>query len=208
MRVPVLGVCHDDQGSKVALVLASPTHRCVGRLFARSCLSNCGCSSHSTSLTVPSRFYFNALSEESESELVTSPVWLFVTLRTGACQAFPYDHGIIQTRILEWVAFLLQGILTQELNSAKCPIAGRFFTFWTTRGSHVEPGVICKSPGKLANHPIPLPLGHTENGSSRKQTGVYFQLLPLDPDILSLAESLRSSDIAIHVPPFDTTWIS
>ena len=60
-------VCVDDQGSKVAPVLLSPTRVLADSLLG-SCLSDCGCSSHSTSLTVPSRFYFNVLSEETESE--------------------------------------------------------------------------------------------------------------------------------------------
>ena len=51
--------------------------------------------------------------------VLLSCVWLFVTPWTVTCQA-PLSMGILQARILEWVAchFLLQGIfLTQGWNS-------------------------------------------------------------------------------------------
>ena len=42
-------------------------------------------------------------------------------------------HGILQARILEWVAMLLQGIFrTQGLSQVSCT-AGRFFTNWATK---------------------------------------------------------------------------
>ena len=56
-------MCVDAQGSKVAPALPSPV--CWQTPFARELAVE---SSHSTSPTVPSRFYFNVFSEESESE--------------------------------------------------------------------------------------------------------------------------------------------
>ena len=42
-------------------------------------------------------------------------------------------HEILQARILEWVASLLQGIFpTRDRTSISC-ITGRFFTSWASR---------------------------------------------------------------------------
>ena len=46
-------------------------------------------------------------------------------------------HGILQARILEWVAFSFsRGSLTRDQIQVSC-IAGRFFTSWATREVNV-----------------------------------------------------------------------
>ena len=72
------------------------------------------------------------------------PVWvlscfscahLFVTLWTGACQA-PLVHGILQTRMSEWIAAPFSGELPDpgiKPASLLSPgLAGRFLTFSVT----------------------------------------------------------------------------
>ena len=63
-----------------------------------------------------------------------SCVQLFVTLWTVVCQA-PLSMGILQARILEWVAMPSSRVSSQprDQTSLKSPaLAGRFFT---TRGT-------------------------------------------------------------------------
>ena len=62
-----------------------------------------------------------------------SSVQLFVTPWTVARQA-PLVHGILQARILEWVAISFSRESSRSRNQAwvSC-IAGRFFTVWATR---------------------------------------------------------------------------
>ena len=56
-----------------------------------------------------------------------SPVLLFVTLSTVACQA-PLSMGILQARILEWVSHtLLQGIFQTQGSNPVSQIVGKFF---------------------------------------------------------------------------------
>ena len=56
-------------------------------------------------------------------------------------------HGILQARILEWVAILFsRGIFsTQWLNPGLC-IAGRFFTIWATREAHMQKNEVVHLP--------------------------------------------------------------
>ena len=59
-------------------------------------------------------------------------ILLFVTPWTVACQA-PLSLGILQERILEWVAMpSSRGIFLTEVSH----IAGRFFTIWATREAY------------------------------------------------------------------------
>ena len=56
-----------------------------------------------------------------------SRVWLFATLWTSV-------RGILQARILEWVAFPFSGESSQPRDQIQVSwIAGRFFTSWATR---------------------------------------------------------------------------
>ena len=57
-----------------------------------------------------------------------SHVQLFATLQTAACQA-PLSMGILQARIVEWVAMLSSTVSSQPRNRTWvfC-IVGRFFT--------------------------------------------------------------------------------
>ena len=64
----------------------------------------------------------------------------------------PYiAHGILQARILEWVAIpFSRGIfLTEGSNQVSC-IAGRFFTSWATREAQRLPGDLQTTPAALA----------------------------------------------------------
>ena len=63
-----------------------------------------------------------------------SSIWLFVTPWTVACQAPLSRHGILQARILEWVAVLFfRGTSWPRDQTQVSCIAGRFFTLWVTR---------------------------------------------------------------------------
>ena len=72
-----------------------------------------------------------------ESESV-SHVWLFATPWTVAHQA-PLVHGILQAKILEWVAiaFPRGSFWPRDRTQVSC-IAGRFFTIWTTREAPIS----------------------------------------------------------------------
>ena len=60
-----------------------------------------------------------------------SPVWLFVTPWTIV-------HGILQARILEWVAFPFARGSSQPRDQTQVSrIAGRFFTSWATREANL-----------------------------------------------------------------------
>jgi len=59
-----------------------------------------------------------------------SHVWLFVTPWTVV-------HGILQARILEWVAFpFSRGSSLPQDQIQVSRIAGRFFTTWATKEAH------------------------------------------------------------------------
>ena len=76
-----------------------------------------------------------------------SPVWLFATPWTVAHQA-PLPMGILQGRILEWVAMPFSRASSQprDWTQISC-IAGRFFTVWATRGALS----LCKLPFSCNN---------------------------------------------------------
>ena len=75
-----------------------------------------------------------------------SHVQLFVTPRT--------IHGILQARILEWVAFLFSRGSSQPRDRTQVShIAGRFFTSWATRDWS---GLLFPSPGDLPHPGIEL----------------------------------------------------
>ena len=68
-----------------------------------------------------------------DNELVLGCVQLFETLWTVACQV-PLSMGIIQTRILEWVAMPSSRGSSQSRDQIHIScIAGRLFTNWATR---------------------------------------------------------------------------
>ena len=68
-----------------------------------------------------------------------SRVQLFVTPWTVACQA-PSVHGILQARILEWVAIpFSRGFSWPRDRTQVSSIAGRFFTIWATRETNLLP---------------------------------------------------------------------
>ena len=60
------------------------------------------------------------------------------SVMSNSSQSHGYTvHGILQARILEWVAFAFSRGSSQprDQTSVSC-IAGRFFTIWTTRETH------------------------------------------------------------------------
>ena len=62
-----------------------------------------------------------------------SCVQFFATPRTAACQT-PLSMGILQARILEWVAIPSSRVSSQPRGQTQVShIAGRFFTVWATR---------------------------------------------------------------------------
>ena len=91
-------------------------------------------------------------------EWVPDPIWLcpaqllrrvllFATLWTVACQA-PMSMGILQTRIVEWVAMPSARASFQARDRTQVfHIAGGFFTNWTTRA-----GVPIKEEGAMWRH--------------------------------------------------------
>ena len=67
-----------------------------------------------------------------------SHVWLFVTPWTVACQA-PLSKGILQARILEWVAMLFSRGSSQARDWTQVSLIARgFFTVWATREAQVQ----------------------------------------------------------------------
>ena len=66
-----------------------------------------------------------------------SCVWLFETSWIVACQA-PSVRGIFQARILEWVAISFSRRSSRPRNRTHVShIAGRLFTIWAIRKSHI-----------------------------------------------------------------------
>ena len=83
-------------------------------------------------LTVPSRFYFNVWVRKVKVKVAQ----LCLTLCDPVDWSLPGScvHGILQARILEWVAISFSRGSSRPRNwtQVSCT-AGRFFTFWTTR---------------------------------------------------------------------------
>ena len=74
-------------------------------------------------------------------ELSCSVVSDSATSWTVTCQA-PLSMGILQARILEWVAFPFSRRSSQPRDRTQVfHIAGRFFTSWATRGKFKNTGV-------------------------------------------------------------------
>ena len=74
-----------------------------------------------------------------------SRVRLFATPRTVACQV-PLSMGILQARILEWVAMLSSRGSSQPRDQTQVSrIGGRFFIIWATREALLKPVVTSKS---------------------------------------------------------------
>ena len=75
-----------------------------------------------------------------------SCIWLFVTPWTVANQA-PLSMGILQARILEWVALPSSGGSSQPKDRTQVSrIVGRFFAVWAIREAHVYIWVWFTSP--------------------------------------------------------------
>ena len=64
------------------------------------------------------------------------------------CHPMDYTvHGILQARILEWVAFPFSRGSSQPRNQTGVPcISGRFFTNWAIREAQIQKSVIQTSP--------------------------------------------------------------
>ena len=82
--------------------------------------------------------------------LVAQRVWVFATPWIAARQA-PLSMGILQARILEWVAIPFSRGSSQPREWTQVShIAGRFFTFWDAREAQEHwSGQPIPSPGDL-----------------------------------------------------------
>ena len=87
-----------------------------------------------------------------------SRVWLCVTTDCGPLGSSA--HGILQARILEWVAipFSRESSWPRKRTQVSC-IAGRFFTIWATREAPRPPSQVS----------FKLALSHLDASSSRPQ---------------------------------------
>ena len=92
-------------------------------------------------LTTPALCSWNAMKTKDHQILqlkcqwcaVLSCIWLFATPWTVAHQA-PLSMGILQARILEWVAMpSSRGSSQPRVWTQVSHIVGRFFTIWATR---------------------------------------------------------------------------
>ena len=120
-------------------------------------------------------------------------------------------HGILQARILEWVAFPSPGDLLDPGTEPGCPALQADSLLVEPPGKpHVEPGVICKSPGKLCKIIQSLTLRSYQNGQGTDQ-GVYTS--NCFPSILIfLSWRTACGSRTLELLPFMflllTTWIS
>ena len=140
------------------------------------------------------------LSPESESRSVVSDS---VTMDYT-------DHGILQARILEWVAFPFSRGSSQTRDRTQVShIAGRFITSWATREAHSalnrEPKAPSKGPQLTQNtHPLsPRNHGRSTHIQSRKPWCFKIRLLVATdrylPPACVLVPSLYSS-LCSNVP--------
>ena len=74
------------------------------------------------------------------------------------CDPMDYTvHEILQSRILEWIAFLFSRGSSQPRDQTQVScIAGGFFTSWVTRKTQYRSGQPIPSPGDLPNSEIEL----------------------------------------------------
>ena len=81
-------------------------------------------------------------------------------------------HGILQSRILEWVAFeLLQGISQPRDLIQVSSIPGRFFTSWATR----------EAQEYWNGKPIPSPADLPDPGNKTQSPTLQADSLPAEP---------------------------
>jgi len=103
--------------------------------------------------TTPIAITVNLLHKHQTRELVTCCVCVLVAqLCLTLWDSMDYSHqapvhGILQARILEWVAipFSRGSSWPRYVTQVSC-IAGRFFTVWATREAHYI-DILCASPG-------------------------------------------------------------
>ena len=84
--------------------------------------------------------------------LIASHVWHFAT-RWPCSLPSSFEHGILQVRILEWVAIpFSRGSSRPGCWTWVSRVAGRLFTIWATREAHnvLKP---CKYPPLLKGNP-------------------------------------------------------
>ena len=89
--------------------------------------------------------------------------WMKVKVKVKVTQSCPtlgnpmdyIDHGILQARILEWVAFPFSRGSSQprDWTQVSC-IAGRFCTSWATRGDQGSVSGLGRSPGEGNGYPF------------------------------------------------------
>ena len=124
-------MCVDDQGSRWPRSCSHPSV-CWQTLFTRELAVELWMQLAFYLLTVPSRFYFNVWVRKVKVKVAQ----LCLTLCDPMDWSLPGScvHGILQARILEWVAISFSRGSSRPRNwtQVSCT-AGRFFTFWTTR---------------------------------------------------------------------------
>ena len=93
-----------------------------------------------------SQFLTSGLTEVSSSLAVCQSEWVKVTQSCPTlCDPTDYTvHGILQARILEWVAFPFSRVSSQPRDQTHIShIAGRFFTCWATRVGQKSQSIPC-----------------------------------------------------------------
>ena len=94
-----------------------------------------------------------------------------------------FVHGILQARILEWVAISFsRGSSWPRYHTRVSCIAGRFFTIWTTRKAH-----LCMHVSILPQTPLPSRLPH-----NIEQSSMCYTVSPCWLSILKIAEDMEN----------------
>ena len=92
-------------------------------------------------------------------------------------------HGILEARILEWVAFPFSRVSSQprDQNQVSC-IAGRFFTSWATR----------EAQEYWSGYPVPSPADPSNPGIDLGSPALHVDSLPAE---LSGKPNLRNKHV-------------
>ena len=111
-------------------------------------------------------------------------------------------HGILQARILEWVAFLFfrRSSQPRDRTQVSC-IAGRFFTSWATREALANKDPSNLSYGFSSSHVRMWELDHKEGWAPKNWC---FQIVVLEKTLESPLDSKESKSVN---PKGNQTWI-
>ena len=97
-----------------------------------------------TVFALEGKYFVKLLGIESKVKVNVTQSWLTF------CDSTDYTvHGILQARILEWVAFPFSRGSSQPRDQTQVScIAGRFFTSWATREAHYQWWCLDPVPGE------------------------------------------------------------